>query len=99
MDCNLATKDWVKRIALGILGIICINAYLFFQQVVHADNRTTSYPKFFGRPANNLIKNQEGVCTMQAAVVNQMAVAVATAAMPKVRKTHCLKHSKGGHYA
>jgi hypothetical protein len=41
MDRNLATKDWAKRFAFGILGIVCINAYLFFQKVVHADNRTT----------------------------------------------------------
>ena len=39
MDRNLATRYWDKRFNLGVLGIICVNAYLFFQQVVHADNK------------------------------------------------------------
>ncbi len=66
MDRNCATKYWEKRINLGILGILCVDAYLFFQQVVHTTNRTMSCPKFFGRLADKLIKNQEGVCAMQA---------------------------------
>jgi hypothetical protein len=36
MDRNLATRQWDKRFNLGVLGIICVDAYLFFQQVVHA---------------------------------------------------------------
>jgi hypothetical protein len=62
MDCNLATKHWDKRFNLGVLGIVCIGAYLFFQQVVHADNRTTSCLDFFGRLADKLVDNQEGIC-------------------------------------
>jgi hypothetical protein len=42
MDRNLTTKHWDKRFKLGVLSIICIDAYLLFQQVVHANNRTTS---------------------------------------------------------
>jgi hypothetical protein len=42
MERNLATKYWDKRINLGIFGIVCIDTYLFSQQVVHTDNRTTS---------------------------------------------------------
>ena len=99
MDRNLTTKDWAKRFAFGILGIVCINAYQFFHQVVHADNRTTSSLKFFGRLADDLIKNQEGVRATRAAVVNQVASAVATTATPTVRKTHHLKRGKGGHHA
>ena len=28
MDRNLTTKDWAKRFNLGILGIVCVDAYL-----------------------------------------------------------------------
>jgi hypothetical protein len=62
MDRNLATKHWDKRFNLGILGIVCIDAYLFFQQVVHADNRTTSCLEFFGSLTDELINNTEGIC-------------------------------------
>jgi hypothetical protein len=73
MNCNLATKDWVKRFNIGILGIVCVDTYLFFQQVVHVDTRTTSCLKFFGRLEDKIIKNQEGVCVIQAVVMNQVA--------------------------
>jgi hypothetical protein len=52
---NLATKYWDKRINLSVLTVICIDAYLFFQQVVHANNRTMSCLEFFGRLADKLI--------------------------------------------
>ncbi len=44
LDRNLGTKHWDKRFKLGVLGIICVDAYLFFQQVVSANNssRTSS---------------------------------------------------------
>jgi len=42
MDRNLATRHWDKKFNLGVLGIICVDAYLFFQQVVHADNKKIS---------------------------------------------------------
>jgi hypothetical protein len=29
MDRNLATRHWDKRFNLGVLGIICVDAYLF----------------------------------------------------------------------
>jgi hypothetical protein len=29
MDRNLTTKHWDKRFNLGVLGIVCVNAYLF----------------------------------------------------------------------
>ena len=29
MDSNLATRHWNKRFNLELLGIICVNAYLF----------------------------------------------------------------------
>jgi hypothetical protein len=32
MDRNLATRHWDKRFNLRVLGIICVHAYLFFQQ-------------------------------------------------------------------
>jgi hypothetical protein len=62
MDHNLATKYQDKRIDIGVLGILCVDAYLFFQKVVHANNRTISCLKFFSRLADKPIKNQEGVC-------------------------------------
>ena len=99
MDHNLATKDWAKRFNLSILGIVCVDAYLFFQQVVHADIRTTSCLEFFGRLVNELITNQEGVRAARAAIVNQVAAAVAAGGRPTVRKTPHLKRSKGGHHA
>ena len=42
LDRNLTTKHWDKRFNLGVLGIIYVDAYLFFQQVVRVDKRTTS---------------------------------------------------------
>jgi len=58
LDRNLGTK---QRFNLGVLGIICVDAYLFFQQVVSANNRMTSCLEFFGRLADELIDNQEGL--------------------------------------
>ena len=34
MDRNLTTKDWSIQFGLGVLGIVCVNAFLFHQQVV-----------------------------------------------------------------
>ena len=88
MDHNLATKDWAKRFNLRVLGIVCVDAYLFYQQVVRADNRTTSCLKFFGRLVDELIDNQEGIgLTWAAAEQDAGAVADATTvAMPTVQK-------------
>ena len=55
MNCNLATKDWVKRFNIGILGIVCVDTYLFFQQVVHAANKMTSCYKFFCKLVDELM--------------------------------------------
>jgi hypothetical protein len=101
MDHNLATKDWAKRFDLRVLCIVCIDAYLFYQQVIHADKRTTSFLKFFGRLADKLIDNQEGIPLARAAA-EQDTVAVANtaaAAMPTIRWTTCCKpHSKRKHH-
>jgi hypothetical protein len=61
MDCNLATRHWDKRFNLGVLGIICVDAYLFFQQVVHADNKMISCLEFFCKLADELIDKNEGI--------------------------------------
>ena len=58
---NLATRHWDKRFNLGVLGIICVDAYLFFQQVVHADNKMISCLEFFCKLADELIDNNEGI--------------------------------------
>ncbi len=97
-SCGWASilPPWDKRINLGILSIVCVNAYLFFQQVVHANNGATSCLEFFGRLADELIKNQEGVCVMQAAIVDQAAAAIASIKTPTIKKTLCLKKIAGG---
>ncbi len=41
MDRNLATKHWDKRFNLGVLGIVCVNAYLFSNR---SSMRTTRGP-------------------------------------------------------
>ncbi len=96
MDRNPATKYWDKTIKLGVLGIVCINAYQFFQQVVHANNRTMSCLEFFRRLADKLIKNQEGVHATKAANVDQAAAAVATINAPTIQRTLCLNKIAGG---
>ena len=84
LDRNLATKHWDKRFNLGVLGIICVDAYLFFQQVVGADKRTASCLEFFGRLADELIDNQVDCRRTRASAVSQDA---ATTVTPMVRKT------------
>ena len=101
MDRNLATRHWDKRFNLGVLSIICIDAYLFFQQVVHADNKKISCLEFFCKLADELIDNNKGI-RFTRATAEQEAGAVADAAaasMPTVRRTLRLKHSNGGHHA
>jgi hypothetical protein len=102
MDRNLATKDWAKRFNLGVLGIVCVDAYIFYKQVVRADKRTTSCLKFFGRLADKLVDNQEGIRLTRAAAEQDAGAAAdtATVATPTVRKTtRCKPSSKGKHHA
>ena len=70
MDHNLATRHWDKRFNPGVLGIICADAFLFFQQVVHADNKKTSCLEFFCKLVDKLIDNNEGI-RMTRAVAEQ----------------------------
>ncbi len=49
-----------------------------------------------GGAADKLIKNQEGVCTAGAVVVDQAAPAIATIEAPTIWKTLCLKKIAGG---
>jgi hypothetical protein len=95
LDRNLGTKHWDKRFNLGVLGIICVDAYLFFQQVVSANNRTTSCLEFFGRLADELIDNQEDCRVTRASAASQDTAATAT---PTVRKT-VKKKGKGNRCA
>jgi len=67
MDRNLATRHWDKRFNLGVLGIICIDAFLFFQQMFHADNKKTSCLEFFCKLADEIINNNEGIRMTRAA--------------------------------
>jgi hypothetical protein len=95
MDRNLATKHWDKRFNLGVLGIICVDAYLFSQQVVHADNRTTSCLEFFGSLADELIDNTDGIRVTRGAAENQVAEAAVAAEPPTMRWTIRAKKRKG----
>ncbi len=101
MDRNLATKYWDKRFNLGVLGIICVDAYLFFKQVGHADNKKISCLEFFCKLTDELIDNNEGIrLTRATAEQEEGAVADASAAStPTIRRTLRLKHSNGGHHA
>ena len=61
LDCNLTTRHWDRRFNFGIFGMVCINTFLFYQVVVHENNKKTRCLKFFGGLADELIENQEGV--------------------------------------
>jgi hypothetical protein len=99
MDRNLGTKDWAERFNLGILGIICVDAYPLFKGVVHSSNRTTSCLEFFGKLADELIENQKGVCVLRSTARegDATATAAAAAATPTVRRTLCFKSSGKQH--
>jgi hypothetical protein len=88
MDRNLATRHWDKRFNLGVLGIICVDAYPFFQQVVHADNKMISCLEYFCKLADKLIDNNKGI-RLTRATAEQEAGAVADAAAastPTIRR-------------
>ncbi len=95
LDRNLGTKHWDKLFNIGVLGIVCVDAYLFFQQVINTNNRTTSSLEFFGRLADELIDNQEDCRVTRASAASQDIAATAT---PMVRKT-LKKKGKGNHRA
>ena len=96
MDRYLGTKHWDKRFNLDVLGVVCVDAYLYFQQVVGASNRTTSCLKFFGRHADKLNDNQEGIRITRAAADPDPGGNGAThAAEPTVWKTIKMKHTPG----
>jgi len=99
MDRNLTTKHWDKRFNLGVLGIICANAYLFFQQVVYVDNKMTSCLEFFCKLAEVLIDNSKGICMMRAAEEQEAGAVTdaAAASTATVRRHFRLKHNSRGH--
>jgi hypothetical protein len=98
MDRNLGTKHCDKRFKLGVLGIICVNTYLFFQQVTGGNNKSMSCHEFFGRLADDLIKNQEGVCVTRAAADQDAGgINAAPASVPMVRRTLKMKPGGRGH--
>ncbi|KAL3821904.1 hypothetical protein ACHAXA_008438 [Cyclostephanos tholiformis] len=100
LDRNLGTRHWDKRFNLGVLGIICVDAFLFFQQVVSANNRMTSCLEFFGRLADELVDNQEGIrITRAAADPGAVGNGAADAAEPTVRKTIKMKNKESTHRA
>ena len=68
LECNILTKDWVRRFDLSIFCMICINTSLFYQHIVHNGNKKGSYHKFFGSLTDKLINNTQGICMTRTAV-------------------------------
>jgi hypothetical protein len=92
---NILTKDWVRRFNLSIFGMICVNASLFYQHIVHNGNKKGSYCEFFGSLADELINNTQGICMTRTAVKNQAAEAMEAAKPPTLRWMIRVKKRKG----
>ncbi|KAL3781821.1 LOW QUALITY PROTEIN: hypothetical protein ACHAW5_001131 [Stephanodiscus triporus] len=98
LDRNLCTKHWDKRFNLDVLGIICVDTYLFFNR--SANNRMMSCLEFFGRLVDKLVDNQEGIrVTRAAADPGVGGNGAAVEAEPTVWKTIKMKHKKSTHRA
>jgi hypothetical protein len=63
LERNILTKDWARRFNLSIFGMICVDANLFYQHIVHKRNKIGSYRKFFGSLVDELIDNTQGIRT------------------------------------
>ena len=61
LDHNLATRHWDQRFNFSIFGMVCNDAFLFYQAVAHANNKKTNCLEFFGVLTDKLIENQKGV--------------------------------------
>ena len=83
LERNILTKDWARRFNLSIFGMICVDASLFYQRIVHERNKKGSYCEFFGSLADKLIDNTQGIHTTRTAIdIENQAAAVADAVKP-----------------
>ncbi len=95
LECNILTKDWVRRFDLSIFCMICINTSLFYQHIVHNGNKKGSYCVFFGSLMDEFIDNTQGICMTRTAAKNQAAEAVEAAKPPTLRLRIWVKKRKG----
>ena len=63
LDRNLGTKHWDKRFNLGVLGVICVNAYLFSNRLlVQATGRQAALSSLEGsRTSSSTIRRGFGL--------------------------------------
>ena len=85
MESNILTKDWARRFNLSVFGMICGNARLFYQRIVHKRNKKRSYREFFGSLADKLIDYTQRICMTQTAIENQAAEVADTVKPPMLR--------------
>ncbi len=89
MDRNLATRHWDKRFNLGVLGIICNDAYLFFYRWSMRTTRRQAALNSFCKLVDKLINNNKGIHMTRATAEQDVGgvVNAANAAMPTVKST------------
>jgi hypothetical protein len=88
---KIATNDWSKRVNLGILGMIMVDAALFYSHI--ASEQYNTYCQFFGQLADELIDNTIDDRTLRS-TVNEGSVA--TCERPKLRLTNREKQNSQG---
>jgi len=87
IDKALGTKDWARRANLGIFGIIVVDTYFLYNQVVHKDNRDNTAHEFFSKLADEMIDNQVGVRQLRSGDEAAAAAAPPQSAGPILRPT------------
>jgi hypothetical protein len=87
---NIATDDWSKRVNLAILGMIMVDAALFYSHI--ASEQFSTYCQFFGQLADELIDNTVDDHALRFTMNDGSA---ATSERPVMRKTNRYRISKG----
>ena len=85
IDKALLTKDWARRANLGIFGIIVVDTYFLYNQVVHPDHRDSTTHEFFSKLADEMIDNPVGVRQLRSGV--EAAAAAPQSFEPILRPT------------
>jgi hypothetical protein len=80
---KIATNDWDKRVNLALLGMIMVDAALFYSHI--AKEKYSTYCQFFGQLADELIENIIDDRTLRSTVNEGSA---ATVERPKLRVTN-----------
>ena len=88
---KIATDDWSKRVNLAILGMIMVDAGLFYYSHI-ASEQFSTYCQFFGQLADELIDNTVDDRALRSTVNDGSA---ATSERPVMRKTNQYRISKG----